>query len=168
MTPEEHVTTVEQAVAQGFERTIGGLKSDLKKAQEELDAATKELAAVQSQNAVLETKATRQIEEAVKLVHRTMGGQWTDLAVILGGVVGGFVTGYWLQRTIDVRAPVMAIGGAIITGFGLFNTGWHLTTRAAVAGGGASLILGSVVHVFVLPPTPVPGQPPAPTAGGAA
>lgn len=167
MTPEEHVTTVEQAVAEGFQRTIGGLKQDLKKAQEELDTATKELAAVQSQNLVLERETTRQIEQAAKLVNRTMGGQWTDLAVILGGVVGGFVTGYWLQRTLDARAPVMAIGGAIITGFGLFNPSWHLTTRAAVASGGASLMLGSVVHVFMIPEAPPQVGPPAPSQGAA-
>ncbi|MCA9716689.1 MAG: hypothetical protein KC468_18600 [Myxococcales bacterium] len=167
MTPVEHVTTVEQAVAAGFERTIGGLKSELKKAQEELTAATKELVTVRSQNAAMETNTTRQIEEAANLVHRTLGGQWTDLAVILGGVVGGFVTGYWLQRTIDARAPVMAIGGALITGFGLLNSSWHLTTRAAVAAGGVTMICGSVIHVIMVPPTPVPGQPPAPTGGTA-
>ncbi len=167
MTPEEHVATVEQAVAQGFERTIGGLKNDLKKAQEELQTANKELAALQTQNVAIRTETTRDLEDASQLVHKTVRGQWTDLATIFGGVVGGFVSGYFVQRAADVRAPFMAIGGALLAGFGALNSEWHLTTRAALVGGGATMILGSVVHVFVVSPSDTPtAQPPA-TQGAA-
>ena len=156
MTPEEHVASVEQAIAQGFQRKIGNLKSELKEAQERLKEATAELDEARSQKAVVVEQTTRELARARTIMADTVGGNWMDLLLVIGSIAGGITLGYYIQRAVDLRAPWVAIGGLTIVGVGLIKRDWQGPARSGTVALGASLAAGAVVFTMTMGDDDVP------------
>ncbi|MCB9652518.1 MAG: hypothetical protein H6729_00100 [Deltaproteobacteria bacterium] len=169
MTPEEHVSSVENAISEAYERQLGDARRELKRVQGDLASANEELSKLKSQNQAIVADTTRQLQDAHAIVQQTFGGDWKDLVLVFGSMISGFALGWWIQRTFDARVPWMSIIGVGLAGAGMFGKGWSLTTRASLIVGGGGIALGSVVHAFIVEPEPQApvSAPPVPQGVGA-
>ena len=156
MTPEEHVMSVEQAIGEGYERKVGDLQRELRKAQKEAEERDKEVQQLKAQNAIVVRDATEQLQRADAWVAQAAGGDWKQLTLVIGGAVSGFALGYYIQKATDVRVPFMSLLGVALFGAGMFMPRWHWSTRLALASSGALMGVGSVMYVLTVPSEPEP------------
>ena len=109
MTPEEHVMSVEQAIGEGYERKVGDLQRELRKAQKEAEERDKEVQQLKAQNAIVVRDATEQLQRADAWVAQAAGGDWKQLTLVIGGAVSSEPAGITRIELLIVGLLLVAV-----------------------------------------------------------
>ncbi len=159
MKPGTFLSAAEAHFKEKYSQEATELRSKLNRAEAELARIS------ESHNSVTQ-QATSAMARANSMLDQRLGGDWKEIGLVLTSALGGLALGYFVQKYIDLRAPVLALGGVGVAALGIaVERDWSV--RSAFVIGGGMMAAGSTLFVFTTS-DPAPVIAPVPRPGGSA